>query len=246
MYIKGMTTIQKFQLPITSTRCHSRRQGFTLIELLVVVAILGILLSIVVTTVSASLRTARNTGCMSNLRQIGTAFSIFAVENKGYLPPNLHPNQSPYFNRDRRYLAHPAKLGPYIGAPVPPNSMWTVQRADMAYADTMVCPARTALGPDHRNMYRINTRVETVSGPIGSPWGNGSATADMLNAANLFVRSKLLSQIKNPSGTWLMADLDAEFPVGSAPNNTPATPVHGKHRNAIYFDMHVARLRIND
>ncbi|RRJ96255.1 DUF1559 domain-containing protein [Opitutaceae bacterium TAV4] len=75
------------------------RAAFTLIELLTVIAIIGILAAIIIPTVGKVRQTAKKAQCASNLRQIGTAFLLYAQENKGKLPyhsynENGHPAKS--------------------------------------------------------------------------------------------------------------------------------------------------------
>ncbi len=64
-----------------------RRPAFTLIELLVVIAILGLLIAMLMPTLSAARHQAKAKLCFSNLRTLGTAITFYTDENKDQLPP---------------------------------------------------------------------------------------------------------------------------------------------------------------
>ncbi|MDD2710808.1 MAG: prepilin-type N-terminal cleavage/methylation domain-containing protein [Verrucomicrobiae bacterium] len=70
--------------------------GFTLIEALVAAAILGLLCSILFPSLSAVREKSRQIKCLSNLKQVGLACSMYAQENSGILFLHfLHPGETP-------------------------------------------------------------------------------------------------------------------------------------------------------
>lgn len=88
---EGSSTRPKANAPHSrSDAYHLRphaRKAFTLIELLAVIAIIGVLVSILLPTLSSARDSARRTACMANLAQIGLATqSYLDIESKGVLP----------------------------------------------------------------------------------------------------------------------------------------------------------------
>ncbi len=62
-----------------------RMKGFTLIELLVVIAIIALLVSILLPTLSKAKERAKETVCLTHLRQIGTCHALYAEAHNEYM-----------------------------------------------------------------------------------------------------------------------------------------------------------------
>src|SRR5215204_307829 len=74
-----------------------RRNGaFTLIELLVVIAIIAILAAILFPVFAKAREKARETQCLSNTRQIGTALLMYVDDNNERFPHHFEANSYEY------------------------------------------------------------------------------------------------------------------------------------------------------
>jgi prepilin-type N-terminal cleavage/methylation domain-containing protein len=92
-----------------------RKHGFTLIELLVVIAIIAILAAILFPVFAQAREKARQVGCLSNLKQMGTATMMYVQDYDETYPSHLALSiPGPLYNTDWDAW-HKAKIAPTFG-----------------------------------------------------------------------------------------------------------------------------------
>lgn len=114
------------------------KRAFTLIELLVVVAIVAILAALLLPVLSRGKDSALSAACKSNLRQLGIAVNLYAVE-AGYYPASEHLDLavSPFVT-----YGWPAQLLPHVSGSTavfkcpaaPPKFAWPTNSSRLGYA----------------------------------------------------------------------------------------------------------------
>ncbi len=95
---------------------EARLVGFTLIELLVVISIIALLLAILLPSLHRARENARCTVCGSNLRQIGSALSLYADVSKDWLPTAESHDDQP---GPENWWQNPAFIKPLALSPDP-------------------------------------------------------------------------------------------------------------------------------
>ena len=244
------------------------RGGFTLIELLTVIAIIGILAAIIIPTVGKVRDFGQAAKCISNLRQIGQQLTLFANDNKGYLPAPAKSTANSDITDPRiksggsKQMA--ALLWPYYSSqktnPLPTQTnhsrheMFVCPSVDAQFPLSAISLASNAL------CYIVNDRqrIEAANGQeiyiFGYP---NSASTKSLNIANIDKltfgtapnkRSASLSTI------WALQDGDrslltngSDSPSGPRASQTafPADkPAHKSSRNRLYLDGSVKKLSL--
>ena len=109
---------------------YRRRGGFSLVELLVVLSCIAILGAMLLSAIPHVLARSRSSRCQSNLRQIGLAAQLWAVENNGRIVPVFDPSDA---TDPLSTNLWPSLLCPYMGKTLPLKSMTAVS--------VFVCPS---------------------------------------------------------------------------------------------------------
>ena len=73
-----------------------RDYGFTLVELLVVIAIIGVLISILLPSLSGAKKLARRTQCLTMLREIYNGHTVYLMQERLFPPLNVELDDGAY------------------------------------------------------------------------------------------------------------------------------------------------------
>ena len=142
------------------------QSAFTLIELLVVIAIIAILAAILFPVFAQAREKARQTSCLSNLKQLGLGFEMYKQDYDGMYPINRERTASdPPSSDAEETVAWPELIEPYIK-----NGKVTDSQGNVLYTQGIYhCPSdQGKAGPS----YSVNAWFEyglsesTINQPV--------------------------------------------------------------------------------
>lgn len=107
------------------------RSAFTLIETLIVIALITIMLGMLLPAVGSARESARRAVCMSNQRQLVTAWTLYAHDHAGRAMPHLAPGNGQrtyWYGREDpavgRVVRDQGTLAPYLDATLSAGSVF--------------------------------------------------------------------------------------------------------------------------
>lgn len=181
---------------------YRTRRAFTLIELLVVIAIIAILAALLFPVFATAREKARQTSCLSNLKQLGAAMLMYAQDYDELFPPTVgrEPTDRTYFemswmNRIQPYVKN---LGVFVCPSSGHNNTQWQQSADIL-RNYSYAPSARAQG---FSAFRL------IVAPFGEAmWeGIGGFFGPETGAFKQQVPSYSESQIARPADTILLCD----------------------------------------
>ena len=161
------------------------KRGFTLIELLVVIAIIAILAAILFPVFAKAREKARQSSCLSNVKQLGIAILSYVQDNDEMMPSSWHgPSAYP------GAMQWPQMCAPYI-------KNWQV----------FLCPSDSG-----RNIVSNNGAAgSTLSYALSVAYYGGSGIAGVSASGP---NGKALASLQDPSGTVMISDATGSFEMG--------------------------------
>ena len=200
-----------------------RRSGFTLVELLVVVAIIALLISILLPSLSKARETARQIKCSSILDQMGNAFQMYADSHNQYFVPGS--------------CGDCGQAGGFWGANVAFRSYIELKPGNQEAPAALICPTTPSYKQEQGLWYRVY-----AMNMMGAEVNISDPQQNAIHRPSVPYSSQTIQMTESNqwylTGTW-------ELPRGrwDAWGEDPGTPRHAAYRhnegcNSLYMDGH--------
>lgn len=217
-------------------RLREAARGFTLIELLTVIAIVGILAAIIIPVVGKVRQTALRSECVSNLRQIGNATTLYAQDNKGY-----YPRAFTVINNQQIFWRELVVRGGYLGKPnVGMTTIYAQDQWRPTHFTYLTCKAHRQAVPIENPAHEWLRPTYSMNGSLA----DGQVAAWRPRIENIASPSRLayVGDGPAPSGSFGVEMNPAFWSGWSKPD---ASRAHKGIANILFFDGHI-EARSND
>ncbi len=203
------------------TRQPQKRRAFTLIELLVVIAIIAILAAILFPVFAQAREKARQASCLSNLKQIGIALTMYQSDYDSMYPPSQLPPSGanivswptmvqPYIKNDKVFICPstaPGALPADTTYLVPTTKVYTGQTRTAVSFGTLTAADGTTAQPFLVNglSYGRNLIPDTT-GAWSTPNFKTASNSKSGFVTTGTTASVIEAQIEDPAGTIHICD----------------------------------------
>jgi prepilin-type N-terminal cleavage/methylation domain-containing protein/prepilin-type processing-associated H-X9-DG protein len=246
-----------------------KKLAFTLIELLVVIAIIAILAAILFPVFAQAKAAAKQSACLSNMKQLGLAHMLYLGDNDDGWCPIASRSSDPGFPPQRMWIGYDNQnasfmTGGFYGqvdmpATHPPHT--GILDEYLKSQDVKKCPsmpstwqcsyAMNEFRPDQFSDYYV-----THPGVQGNEYGPASKTVGAGEDGSLWFTSAMNSELDEPADTLLLWEHDAIAPAcafiqsydffASPPNDKDLKNhfhfLHTEGANTMWADGHLRRM----